>query len=97
MTRAMKTYSLTWQEVNDTPLSAFWVMLANISRLEAEEDLRHLIIASAAQGDGESQKRLCENLRQQIGIIFIEDSKSVHQKGMARLKELSNSFARKTP
>ncbi|HCB2475350.1 TPA: hypothetical protein MYR80_005137, partial [Citrobacter freundii] len=43
-------------ELLGVPLTMFWMLSRNIDRLRAEEDVRNLQVARAAQADGEGVK-----------------------------------------
>ena len=46
-------YGMSYREVMDLPIRAFWLMHGNIRRITAGEDIRTLSVSMAAQsGDG---------------------------------------------
>ena len=51
----------------------FWMLSRNIDRLRAEEDVRNLQVARAAQTDGESVKAFMEGLQLRIGRPVVTD------------------------
>ncbi len=51
----------------------FWMLSRNIDRLRAEEDVRNLQVALAAQADGESVKAFMEGLQLRIGRPVVTD------------------------
>lgn len=54
-------------ELLGVPLTMFWMLSRNIDRLRAEEDVRNLQVARAAQADGEGVKAFMEGLQLRIG------------------------------
>lgn len=55
------------------PLTMFWMLSRNIDRLRAEEDVRNLQVARAAQADGEGVKAFMEGLQLRIGRPVVTD------------------------
>ncbi len=51
----------------------FWMLSRNIDRLRAEEDVRNLQVARAAQADGEGVKAFMEGLQLRIGRPVVTD------------------------
>ena len=60
-------------ELLGVPLTMFWMLSRNIDRLRAEEDVRNLQVARAAQADGEGVKALMEVLQLRIGRPVVTD------------------------
>ncbi|EBP3777657.1 hypothetical protein CF88_18055 [Salmonella enterica subsp. enterica] len=60
-------------ELLGVPLTMFWMLSRNIDRLRAEEDVRNLQVARAAQADGESVKAFMEGLQLRIGRPVVTD------------------------
>lgn len=60
-------------EVLGVPLTMFWMLSRNIDRLRAEEDVRNLQVARAAQADGEGVKAFMEGLQLRIGRPVVTD------------------------
>ena len=60
-------------ELLNIPLTMFWMLSRNIDRLRAEEDVRNLQVARAAQADGESVKAFMEGLQLRIGRPVVTD------------------------
>lgn len=60
-------------ELLGVPLTMFWMFSRNIDRLRAEEDVRNLQVARAAQADGEGVKAFMEGLQLRIGRPVVTD------------------------
>ena len=60
-------------ELLNVPLTMFWMLSRNIDRLRAEEDVRNLQVARAAQADGEAVKAFMEGLQLRIGRPVVTD------------------------
>ncbi len=60
-------------ELLGIPLTMFWMLSRNIDRLRAEEDVRNLQVARAAQADGEGVKAFMEGLQLRIGRPVVTD------------------------
>ncbi len=60
-------------ELLGIPLTMFWMLSRNIDRLRAEEDIRNLQVARAAQADGEGVKAFMEGLQLRIGRPVVTD------------------------
>ncbi len=60
-------------ELLGVPLTMFWMLSRNIDRLRAEEDVRNLQVACAAQADGEGVKAFMEGLQLRIGRPVVTD------------------------
>ncbi|CAM9358909.1 hypothetical protein E7W39_00335 [Cronobacter sakazakii] len=60
-------------ELLGVPLTMFWMLSRNIDRLRAEEDIRNLQVARAAQADGEGVKAFMEGLQLRIGRPVVTD------------------------
>lgn len=60
-------------ELLGVPLTMFWMLSRNIDRLRAEEDVRSLQVARAAQADGEGVKAFMEGLQLRIGRPVVTD------------------------
>ncbi|EEM0339711.1 hypothetical protein GJY99_05830 [Salmonella enterica] len=60
-------------ELLGVPLTMFWMLSRNIDRLRAEEDVRSLQVARAAQADGDGVKAFMEGLQLRIGRPVVTD------------------------
>lgn len=60
-------------ELLGVPITMFWMLSRNIDRLRAEEDVRNLQVARAAQADGEGVKAFMEGLQLRIGRPVVTD------------------------
>lgn len=60
-------------ELLGVPLTMFWMLSRNIDRLRAEEDVRNLQVARAAQADGEGVNAFMEGLQLRIGRPVVTD------------------------
>lgn len=60
-------------ELLGIPLTMFWMLSRNFDRLRAEEDIRNLQVARAAQADGEGVKAFMEGLQLRIGRPVVTD------------------------
>lgn len=60
-------------ELLGVPLTMFWMLSRNIDRMRAEEDVRNLQVARAAQADGEGVKAFMEGLQLRIGRPVVTD------------------------
>ena len=60
-------------ELLGVPRTMFWMLSRNIDRLRAEEDVRNLQVARAAQADGEGVKAFMEGLQLRIGRPVVTD------------------------
>lgn len=65
------------------PIKAFWLMNANLDRLNAETDIRQLSLLVNST-NGENVKAKHEELKAQMGMIFQEKPK-LDKKGLAEL------------
>jgi hypothetical protein len=84
----MRFYGLSYWEVLNTPLVAFWGLFRNIGRIAAEEELRHFqtgIMSQARSSDAVQQ--FVEGLHRQIGTVFVEKP-VFDSEGLSDLKAL---------
>lgn len=71
----LREYRFSWNELLQTPIKRFWFLLNQIDRLRAEQGLEQLqIIASA--GSVEAYKATTDQLRKEIGQIYVVQPKS---------------------
>ena len=72
------------------PVRAFWLMSSNIRRVRANEDVRSLMIASAAQS-AEGIEDVRERLILEIGTVVTEPPTSVErdEAGFAELRAMA--------
>jgi hypothetical protein len=68
----MAHYRLSYQETMDLPAPVFWMLNKNIDRLRAEDDVRSLQTAIAAQS-GESAQKHLDALHKQMGKVVEVD------------------------
>lgn len=84
-------YAMSYREVMDMPVRAFWLMFSNIRRIRAGDDVRHLMTAAAAQSS-DGVKELQEKLVLEIGVVANEppviDAQRDEQ-GFAELKAMA--------
>ena len=71
--RVVAHYAVSPLELLGVPLTMFWMLSRNIDRLRAEEDVRNLQVARAAQADGEGVKAFMEGLQLRIGRPVVTD------------------------
>lgn len=64
----MRGYHLTQREVLDLPVTLFWLMLKNLDRLNAQDDIRQLRLLASAQS-GQAAKETQQSLVAEIGDI----------------------------
>jgi hypothetical protein len=65
----MRHYGLGYQETLDLPLSVFWMMNRNLTRLMAEEDLRKFAVAQHAHAaDVQAVRAFTSRLEVEIGV-----------------------------
>lgn len=69
---------MKFADVMELPLRTFWSLNRNVDRLRAEQDIRSLQVATAAQtveDGGDAVKFLSEHLRMEIGSPIIIEKK----------------------
>lgn len=88
-------YSLTPAQVNALMLKTFWLMALNIDRIQAQNDMRALTVAAAAQStEGATQVR--QRLQVEIGEIVVIDKvaasvqETLDRDGLDELRNLSD-------
>lgn len=87
----MRFYGMTYWEVLDTPIAAFWMLHRNIDRLRAEEDLRRLENTMMAHaGSKEGLEKYRTKLLGEIGVVFVEKP-VFDREGLKSLKELNKA------
>lgn len=70
--RVLYYYSMNYEEVLQLPLTLFWELNKNISRLQAEQDLRALHTGRITGLTQETFKQTEAALRQEMGAVVIE-------------------------
>jgi len=84
----MRFYSMSHESVYALPLTTFWMLDRNISRIKAEEDQRQLRLSLVAQaGDQEAIKEYMTELSTAVGNPVIQKA-AMEQGAMNRLKVL---------
>lgn len=85
----MRFYGLSYREVMDTPIRVFWIMSRNVSRIQAEEELRMLPLHTAvASSDPKAVKNLRDMLTAEIGTVVVREEK-LDREGLNRLKMMA--------
>jgi hypothetical protein len=84
---------MSYREVLDMPITAFWAMNAQISRIAAEFDLRCLTVTNAAQGS-EAAIKVRENLIVEMGepIMLNPLAAERDEKGFSELKAMAHTL-----
>ncbi len=84
----MRFYSMSHESVYGLPLTTFWMLDRNISRIKAEEEQRQLRLSLVAQsGDQDTIKDYMAELSSAIGNPIVQ--KAVMEQGaIKRLKVL---------
>jgi len=83
----MRHYGLSYQEVWELPLSAFWMLNRNLSRLMAEEDKRAVTKDQFVQSENyEEIKRFVDSLDLEMGPVTIVEQ-PLDREGLNALKE----------
>lgn len=86
--RVMAEYSLSYREMMNLPLQAFFTLNKQIDRLRAERDRRQLRLLLVAQsGQKESIEGMVMSLDKEIGFVFREKPK-LDREGLHSLKDL---------
>ncbi len=69
----MRTYGMGYWEILDLPVSLFWIVNRNISRLQAEEDLRRFDATRAAQSSDEhAAKEIRQSYVKELSGTFVQ-------------------------
>lgn len=66
-------YGMSYRDVLELPISAFWLLSNNINRLSAERDIRSLAIAAGSQSE-EGYKKTLEGLQREMGDVVKNDA-----------------------
>lgn len=66
----MKTYSLSYREVLNTPKKVFFWMLNQAHRIDAEEDLRMLRVLAAVNSNQEGYNSISKGLTELLGVTL---------------------------
>lgn len=53
---------MSYQQVMDMPIKAFWLFNRNIERIQAQKDMRHLTVAVCGQSGSEAVASVRERL-----------------------------------
>lgn len=78
---------MTVEEIYRLPIRTFWLLETNISRLRAEEDLRHIRLL-VSQHQSESLNELTSSLAADMGATVIAAPKR-DEGGFSRLKDMT--------
>lgn len=84
----MRYYGQSLEQVYDTSIVAFWFLLNQISRIQAETDLRTLSVHVAIAGGADGVKNRQEELIKELGIVSKGVSTTFDAEGWDSLKEL---------
>jgi len=71
-------YSLPYETAIELPVKMFWLMSANISRIQAENDIRQMAVAIGASNERGFQP-LNEKLTKELGTVMKDTSDPVHE------------------
>jgi hypothetical protein len=90
--RVISFYTLGYEEGMRLPIKAFWFMSNNITRIEADQDLRRLHVAISAQ-HAEGSKTLAESLSDRVGTVVkmripMQFSPERDQEGFNKLRDI---------
>lgn len=85
----MRFYGMSFKEVSQLTLKAFWMISNEIVRLQAYEDKRAVEVALAGQG-GENAQKVLKNLTETIGEIV---KKKQTGDGLDALRNLKRKMA----
>lgn len=80
-------YHLDDKHLLDMPLARFWVLETNLSKLQAERDLRQLRLLCGAQANA---KDLQTALSKELGSVVVETEPKRDEEGVKRLKSLAS-------
>lgn len=84
----MRFYGLSYWDVMDTPIRAFWELNRNVDRIAAEEERRRFETeVTAASGNGETIQKYAESLHNQMGAVIVEKAR-LDREGLHALKGL---------
>ena len=75
--RVLAFYSMGYGEVMRLPISAFWAMSNNVSRISAERDLRSLDVGRASQANAEGITEARNRLIDEVGTVFVQPHKAL--------------------
>lgn len=63
-------YAMSFRDVMEMPLRSFWAFNRNISRIQAENDMRALVVAAAIQS-GETYTSTNDRLEKEHGTPLV--------------------------
>jgi len=85
----MRFYAMNYREVLALPLHTFWMLNRNVSRIQAEEDLRAFRLLVAAQ-HGEGAAETFRDLQTEIGTPVVTVAR-MQTGAIQRLKQLAGA------
>jgi hypothetical protein len=79
---------MSYNDVMGMPLRIFWTFAKNISRIQAENDLRAVLVALCSQSP-EYAKNHRAHLQDELGVVAVGPPEEIdHAAGIARLRQL---------
>jgi hypothetical protein len=84
----MAEYGLSDNHLLQMPLRRFWLLDKNITRLQAERELRQLPVMAATNG-GDLVKVLADRLSQELGTVVTVNVMTRDPDATSKLKRLS--------
>jgi len=72
----------------DLPLVTFWMMERSIARIEAERDMRALVLSNASNTK-EGIKEIQAALKEKIGTVYVPKN-TLDSEGLNKLKGLAS-------
>lgn len=86
--RFMRFYGYTLDQLHNSSITAFWFLLNQIHRIQAEQDLRTLAIHMAVAGGSEGVLSRQEELVKELGIVTKGINTTFDSEGWEELKTL---------
>ena len=83
---------MSYQDVMTMPVKLFWTFAKNISRIQAENDLRAVKVGLCSQSP-EFAKQHTAQLTEELGTVVKGPPPKIdHSAGIAKLRQLSGQF-----
>lgn len=79
----IRAYGFGYQETLDLPIDTFWMLVRNIDRLNAEDDVREIGVLVAVNGG--KAKEMLEGLNERIGKPLVREE-VIDRDAIKRLK-----------
>ncbi|MCG5512861.1 hypothetical protein [Ectothiorhodospira shaposhnikovii] len=87
-------YRMTDDQVLAMPVRRFWLMNANINRIQAEGDLRQLVLLTTAQAaDGDVREKQRQALVAEMGNVMVMNRREeLDRSGLELLRAMSKGL-----